>query len=134
MNKKNRNREEEEEKFCQGASFMLMGVVLGTLLSMTGSIIINYLGVFSKDLILKNPLGHAIMAAGMTLFFFTVILMMVNIAYMLRDIRRKEDIPKATTFLSYAWKNSWRWYIYFVAPVCTIMFLYLHNNATSLVL
>lgn len=134
MKKKNRDKETEEEQFLQGTSFMIIGTVIGGLMSMVGGFISNYLGIFSRDQLLENPLGQSIGATVIFFLFITTAFLMISTAFLLQDIYNKKERLKPLALLWLILKKGWKWYVPSIIFFCPLTFWYLYQNATSVVL
>ena len=111
----------EKEKLTQREGTLLG---LGVLMGVFGGFVSSYLVKWSGNALLENPLFGSILVAAIFFAFFTLM-------FMLSHIHQAKEGDNAFNFLALILKSKWRWYAYFIIPVCVLVIVHLYTNPTA---
>ncbi len=111
----------EKEKLTQREGTLLG---LGVLMGVFGGFVSGYLVKWSGDALLETPLLGAILVAVIFFSFFTLMLI-------LSHAHQVEESSNSFDFLLLILKSNWRWYAYFIIPLCVLVFAHLYINPAA---
>ena len=112
---------EGKEKLTQKEGTMLG---LGVLMGVFGGFVSSYLVKWSGDTLLETPLLGAILVAAIFFAFFTLMLT-------LSHAHQAGESSSVFDFFSLILKSKWRWYVYFIIPLCVLVIVHLYINPTA---